>query len=648
MKTLNKTISLSLVTALTLQSSLSAAGIMENALQNYTPASTYKAKDSSGNAVKSMYYSGGYYFRFNNANTAQPLWAFSPPEIEAGCNGFNLKGMFVSLLGLDQFGAMLQNAGTTLAWGVAVGLIYSLPGISAVFKQLNAWAKDIQKLLSMGCQAGIAIGQAIGNNIPGYDKKAIDDAITNALPADGLSKHLQSGIKGTIDALDLKGLDFNWESGFSFSGGDSLSAEDKKDAISAPLQKMFGNHSLGGSIINDYLKLPGAQVFKTDIVQKISKDNENIFNYKRLFLTYNKDIDFTSTNDFALVSSERLANNITSVEGKSNIGLRFLSYAIFYNMVGDLGYSKELIDTTLKRYNDMFKCSNANSTAQCTAGETREEADKSLIKELENPNSKSGEISFVGHIGTPDVNNLINFILKGEFIDATTASQNKIFMAPTFMIMSGKEPKSALKNYFITTTDNPESKPYFNSGDNFPGTITLAKCSVYNSLKTIGIDNNTLTELQKNHKNEILNCDNYDNMISSDIAILADILSKATDTEKSDGINLLTNYHVFLITSAVLKNLSAMTYSQQMNDIKKLATGGTAEETSTNQSFFVPESKQLLLKKIENFQKALEQAQVQLENDYPDAKNGIYGDISLSTYFNNLRKSIQERQAPKQ
>jgi hypothetical protein len=654
MRTLNKTINLSLVTALTLQSSLSA-GIMENALQNYTPASTYKAKDSSGNAVKTMYYSGGYYFRFNNANSVQPLWAFSPPEIEAGCNGFNLKGMFVSLLGLDQFGAMLQNAGTTLAWGVAVGLIYSLPGISSVFKQLNAWAKDIQKLLSMSCQSGIAIGRAIGENIPGYNKEATDKYIMDKLDNVSLPSFLQGGESEKGKALGLTGLDFNWDSGFSFSGTSEIPDQDKKDAIIAPLQKLFGNHSLGASIFNDYLKLSGASTFKNNLINGIASENDKIFFYKRLYLTYDQpETALSSGVTESILSAEVLSNRIADIEGKTNIGLRFLSYAIFYNLVGDLGYTKDNIDITIKKYNDYFQCSNANPlTPVCPTGMTREQADKAIQKELSEPNLKLGEVSLVGSIGIPDTEQLVQFLLKGEkaiSTGTTTNDKKRAFLAPAFIIMSAKEPKVALNNYFISAADNSYNVPFFD-GEEFPGTITLAKCSVYHALKNIGIDTITLNEIQSDYSGSPVNCNLYDNMISSDITILADILSKATASEKADGINLLINYHVYLITNAVLKQLKAMTYSDQFIDIKKIATSTTVsagETPSQNQSVQDHGSKANLMKKLSMFQKTIEEAHAQLDKDYPDATNGVYGDISLSTYFNNLKKSIQERQAPKQ
>lgn len=164
-----KIIALSLVAVMSLQTI--NASVIDRALSNYTPPQSATITDSEGNTVKSMFYTGSFYYRFADSAAPQLLWTFSPPEVEVGCNGFNLKGMFMSLLGIDQFGSMLQNAGTSLAWGVAIGLIYSLPGVASVFKFINQWAKDIQKLLGSACQSGIAIGQAIAANTFGEDVK---------------------------------------------------------------------------------------------------------------------------------------------------------------------------------------------------------------------------------------------------------------------------------------------------------------------------------------------------------------------------------------------------------------------------------------------------------------------------------------------
>src|SRR5574344_1657620 len=94
-----KIIALSLITVMSLQTV--NASVIDRALSNYTPPQSATITDSEGNTVKSMFYTGSFYYRFADSATPQLLWTFSPPEVEVGCNGFNLKGMFMSLLGID-------------------------------------------------------------------------------------------------------------------------------------------------------------------------------------------------------------------------------------------------------------------------------------------------------------------------------------------------------------------------------------------------------------------------------------------------------------------------------------------------------------------------------------------------------------------
>lgn len=97
---------------------------------------------------------------------------------------------------------------SSLAWGVAVGLIYSLPGIFNVFKTINQWAKQIQQLLAMGCQAGIALGQALGEKVGfsiGSSKEEAEKTVTGNLDSSDLATYVQSGVQGVADALGLKG-----------------------------------------------------------------------------------------------------------------------------------------------------------------------------------------------------------------------------------------------------------------------------------------------------------------------------------------------------------------------------------------------------------------------------------------------------------
>jgi hypothetical protein len=90
-------------------------------------------------------------------------WNVKAPKISANCSEIKLEGMFGTLINLDDMKTQLQDSGKSVAWGIMVGLIYSLPGLSSVFNKINEWARKLQSLMSQGCNAGIQIGKALGD-----------------------------------------------------------------------------------------------------------------------------------------------------------------------------------------------------------------------------------------------------------------------------------------------------------------------------------------------------------------------------------------------------------------------------------------------------------------------------------------------------
>ena len=77
-----KIIALSLVAVMSLQTV--NATVMDRALSNYTPPQSATITDSEGNTVKSMFYTGSFYYRFTESATPPLMWTFSPPEVEVG------------------------------------------------------------------------------------------------------------------------------------------------------------------------------------------------------------------------------------------------------------------------------------------------------------------------------------------------------------------------------------------------------------------------------------------------------------------------------------------------------------------------------------------------------------------------------------
>ena len=108
---------------------------------------------------------GSISFRLRNDAIGRPIIRFRAPRIGLSCSGMDFDAGLMALLNLDQFEQMLSQAGASLAWGIMIGIVYSLPGIGEAFQKLNEWAREIQKLFQNPCQRGKEIGTAIGAHI---------------------------------------------------------------------------------------------------------------------------------------------------------------------------------------------------------------------------------------------------------------------------------------------------------------------------------------------------------------------------------------------------------------------------------------------------------------------------------------------------
>jgi hypothetical protein len=145
-QSIKKTFNIGLATMVMAQGLQATPGyvedILDNSLTNVTPGGKIVDRDSNRRIKSTTFCTTSVYFKFGPAfDYPEPIVNVSPPKISAGCGGLSIKGMFGSIIGLDRLEQMLKNAGASFAWGIAVGLIYSLPGIGAAFKMINNWAK---------------------------------------------------------------------------------------------------------------------------------------------------------------------------------------------------------------------------------------------------------------------------------------------------------------------------------------------------------------------------------------------------------------------------------------------------------------------------------------------------------------------------
>ncbi|GER94859.1 hypothetical protein A45J_2625 [hot springs metagenome] len=116
---------------------------------------------------------GSMSFRLKNDVLGRPTINFRSPQASISCSGMNLDAGMMSILNLDLFEQMLSQGGASLAWGIMIGLVYSLPGIGESFQKLNEWARDIQKLMQSPCQVGKYIGSQIGAPIGKWVKETL-------------------------------------------------------------------------------------------------------------------------------------------------------------------------------------------------------------------------------------------------------------------------------------------------------------------------------------------------------------------------------------------------------------------------------------------------------------------------------------------
>ncbi|GAB5047539.1 conjugal transfer protein TraH [Thermodesulfovibrio sp. TK110] len=142
---------------------------------------------------------GSLSFRLKNDLLGRPIVNFRAPQASLSCSGMDFDAGLLSLLNLDMFGQMLSQAGASLAWGIMIGLVYSLPGIGEAFQKLNEWARMLQQLGRSPCELGKFIGTQLG--------APIGQAISDSLGLNKVEEVVQQTGKPFEEALK-KVLDY--------------------------------------------------------------------------------------------------------------------------------------------------------------------------------------------------------------------------------------------------------------------------------------------------------------------------------------------------------------------------------------------------------------------------------------------------------
>lgn len=134
-------------------------------LDKIVSSSYYQAPGEIKSPTTNTYTLGSYSFRLRNDLLNRPVLSLRPPQATFSCSGADFDAGMLSMLNLNTFGDMLSQAGTSIAWGIMIGLVYSLPGIGDAFQKLNEWARMFQQLISNSCMIGTQLGKNLGSAI---------------------------------------------------------------------------------------------------------------------------------------------------------------------------------------------------------------------------------------------------------------------------------------------------------------------------------------------------------------------------------------------------------------------------------------------------------------------------------------------------
>lgn len=286
-----------------------ATDFVDSSMVNITPSGSY-----SGPGGKKMWSSGSVYFRFGPASqNYEPIYHISPPDISVSCSGFNLKGLFVSFIGFERIAKMLKSAGASFAWGIVVGLIYSLPGIFSAFKMLNAWAKKIMQLLQNACKGGMEMGKNI-SKATGLDegiKKAGNffDKYIGDLGAESATGAVENSGRWLASAMGMK------EEWFFGPAKEDMSYNEDEDLASPETVK-----GVYGDLVAQVVTLKSRQnnFINSLFMQALSAGNESeILDLTNRVLDNNLLNVVTDTNIVGLTGKFNISWNITERETDS-------------------------------------------------------------------------------------------------------------------------------------------------------------------------------------------------------------------------------------------------------------------------------------------------------------------------------------------
>lgn len=136
---------------------------------------------------------GGIEVRFKRTGNYPPIFSFGSPGFKASCRGISFDAGYAMFMNLERLGQQLSQAGASLAYGVLIGLVYTLPGVEQAFSKLNEWSSWLQNFLNDSCSIGQNFGRSLGGTM-WSDLEDLKNEINNGIPSpeEYLSEHPQT------------------------------------------------------------------------------------------------------------------------------------------------------------------------------------------------------------------------------------------------------------------------------------------------------------------------------------------------------------------------------------------------------------------------------------------------------------------------
>lgn len=363
-------ISLSILLCGALASNSFAAGTLWDSDSIFSNATS--ANIATDPNTGSTYMSGGgIEVRFKRNGNYPPIFSVDAPSVKASCRGISFDAGYATFMNLERLGQQLSQAGASVAYGVLIGLVYTLPGVEQAFSKLNQWSQWLQGFLSDSCNIGQNFGRSLGGDGSWTGLKGVSDDINGGIPspseyidknpdstiAIAMKKIADSGTatqKQQAKALAITHFLTDVRGGFIST---FLNTQIKKnnDSISFPTTNIGVVQSLDGSgfsqstLMNAYFL--SALMDNTAIsdagIRNVLKnlDGSNAEKVAAMFESVNKDKSLKSIMKRNNMSGKDLANFMMNGAGTSGVNFKGLNIAVF-NIPEGTGVKEQFVVLT--------------------------------------------------------------------------------------------------------------------------------------------------------------------------------------------------------------------------------------------------------------------------------------------------------------